>query len=50
MVDNDDYLLEEVDRELMQGDIDASHSQTREDDYRLESQIRDTITNEMWTG
>jgi len=34
-VDNDDSLLEEVDRELMQGDIDASHSQTREDDYRL---------------
>jgi len=49
-VDNDDCLLEEVDCELMQGDIDVSHSQTREDDYRLESQIRDTIENEMWTG
>ncbi|XP_068466573.1 uncharacterized protein [Phaseolus vulgaris] len=49
-VDNDDSLLEEVDRELMQGDIDVSHSQTREDDYRLGSQIRDTIANEMWKG
>jgi len=50
LVDNDNSLLEEVDRELMQGDIDVSHSQTREDDYRLGSQIRDTIANEMWTG
>jgi len=49
-VDNDDSLLEEVDHELMQGDIDSSHSQTREDDYRFGLQIRDTITNEMWTG
>ena len=31
-MDNDDSLLEEVDRELMQGDIDASHSQIREED------------------
>jgi len=45
----DDSLLEEVDRELMQEDIDASHSQTRGDDYKLRSQIRDTIANEMWT-
>ena len=28
-MDNDDSLLEEVDRELVQGDIDASHSQVR---------------------
>ena len=48
-VDNDESLLEEVDRDLMQGDIDVSHSQTREDYYRLRSQIRDTIANEMWT-
>jgi len=47
-VDNDDSLLKEVDRELMQGD--ASHSQTREDDYRLGSQIKNTIANEMWIG
>jgi len=32
-VDNDDSLLE---------DIDVSHSKTREDDYRLGSQIRNT--------
>ena len=49
-VDNDESLLEEVDRDLMQWDIDVSHSQTREDDYMLRSQIRDTIENEMWTG
>jgi len=48
-VDNDESLLEEVDCDLMQGDIDVLHSQTREDGYRLESQIRDTTTNEMWT-
>jgi len=46
-VDNDESLLEEFDRDLMQENI---HSQTREDDYRLESQIKDTIANEMWTG
>jgi len=40
-VDNDDSLLEEVDRDLMQ---------THEDDYRLRSQIRDIIANEMWIG
>jgi len=49
-VDNDNSLLEEVYRELMQGNIDVSHSQTLEDDYRLRSQIRDTIVNEMWTS
>ena len=34
-VDNDDSLLEEVDHDLMQGDIHVSHTQTRENDYRL---------------
>jgi len=45
MMNNDESLLEEVDRNLMQGDIDVSHSQIRENDYRLGSQIRDTIEN-----
>jgi len=49
-VDNDDSLFEEVDHDLMQGYIDVSHSQTREDDYKFGSQIRDTIANKMWTG
>ena len=49
-VHNDESLLEEVYRDLMQGDIEVSHSQTREDDYTLGSQIRDTIANEMWIG
>ena len=49
-IDNDDFLLEEVNRDLMQRDIDVSHSQTHEDGYRLGSQIRDTIANKMWTG
>jgi len=30
-VDNDESLLEEVDRDLMQGDINVLHSQTHED-------------------
>jgi len=46
-VDNDDSLLEEVNCDLMQGDIDVSYSQTCEDDYRLRSQIRNTIANEI---
>jgi len=37
MVDNDDSFLEEIDRDSMQGDIDVSHSQNREDDYKLGS-------------
>ena len=47
-VDNDDSLIEEVDRELLQQDIQVSASQVRDDDHRLGSHIRDTIANEMW--
>ena len=49
-MDSYESLLEELDRDLMQGHIDVSYLQTREDDYRLRSQIRDIIANEMWTG
>ena len=47
-VDNDDSLIEEVDRELLQQDIQVSASQVRDDDHRLGSHIRDTIENKMW--
>ena len=47
-VDNDDSLIEEVDREMLQQDIIVSTSQVRDDDHRLGSHIRDTIANEMW--
>jgi len=45
-----DSFLEEVDRDLMQGNIDVSRSQNCDDDYKPGSQIRDTIENEIWTG
>jgi len=44
-INNDQSLFKEVDHELMEEDIDMSHSQTREDDYRMRLHIRDTITN-----
>jgi len=48
MVDNDDSFIEEVDRELLEQDLQVSAAQPREDDYRLDSHIRDNIANEMW--
>jgi len=47
-VDNDQAILDEVDQELMEQDVEPSVSHPREDDYRLGSQIRDCISNEMW--
>jgi len=47
-VDNDQAILDEVDQELMEQDVEPSMSHPREDDYRLGSQIRDRISNEMW--
>ena len=38
----------EVNRELLQQDIQVSASQVRDDDHRLGPHIRDTIANEMW--
>nr|KYP59498.1 Putative nuclease HARBI1 [Cajanus cajan] len=47
-VDNDDSLLAEVDRELMEEDVDTMSTQVREEDYREGSNLRDSIANEMW--
>jgi len=47
-INNGRSLLKEVDCELVERDIDVSHSQNREDDYRFGSHIRDTIPIEMW--
>jgi len=47
-MDNDQTILDEVDRELMEQDVELFVSHSREDDYRLGSQIRDRISNEMW--
>jgi len=47
-VDNDQAILDKVDRELMEQDVEPSMSHSREDDYRLGSQIRDRKSNEMW--
>jgi hypothetical protein len=43
-VDIDEDLIAEVDRELLQNDIDRSQTQQRDEDYRLGSLLRDTIT------
>jgi len=47
-VDNDQAILDEVDRELILQDVEPSMFHSREDDYRLGSQLRDHISNEMW--
>ena len=47
-MDNDDSFIEEVDRELLEQDLQVSAAQPREDDYRIGSHIRDNIANEMW--
>jgi len=47
-VDNDQAILDEVDRELMEQDVEPSMSHSREDDYRLGSQITNRISNKMW--
>ncbi|KAL2341130.1 hypothetical protein Fmac_009070 [Flemingia macrophylla] len=47
-VDNDESLLAEVDRELMEEDVDTMSTQVREEDYREGSNLRDSIANEMW--
>jgi len=39
--------VDEVD-ELTEQNVDVSLSQVHEDDYRLNSHIRDNIANEMW--
>ncbi|KAL2325437.1 hypothetical protein Fmac_024495 [Flemingia macrophylla] len=46
--DNDESLLAEVDRELMEEDVDTMSTQVREEDYREGSNLRDFIANEMW--
>jgi len=48
VVDNDQSYLDEVDRELMEQEGEPAVSQLRDDDYRLGSEIRDRISNEMW--
>ncbi|KAL2322488.1 hypothetical protein Fmac_026867 [Flemingia macrophylla] len=46
-VDNDDSLLAEVDRELMEEDVETMSTQVREEDYREGSNLRDSIATEM---
>ena len=48
VVDNDDSFIEEVDRDLLEQDLQVSAAQPCEDDYRIGSHIRDNIANEMW--
>jgi len=46
-VDNDEFLIEEVNHELLEEDVQATPSHAREHDYRLGCHIRDSIANEM---
>ncbi|WVY98980.1 hypothetical protein V8G54_031131 [Vigna mungo] len=48
-MDNDDSLLDEVDNELNEReDHNVSSSQVREEDHKIGSSIRDSITDHMW--
>nr|KYP66964.1 Putative nuclease HARBI1 [Cajanus cajan] len=49
-VDNDESLLAEVDRELMEQPMDTMPTQAPEDDHREGSTIWDAIAYEMWTN
>ena len=50
-VDIDESLIAEVDRELIQRDIDRSQSQQqRDEDYRQATILRDSIAIEMWNA
>jgi len=46
-VDNYESLIDEVDRELMEQDVNVLLSHVREDDYRLDSHIRHYIANKI---
>jgi hypothetical protein len=48
-VDADEALIAEVDRELLQQEIDRSQTQQqRDDDYRLGTILRDNVAIGMW--
>ena len=48
-VDVDETLIAEVDRELLQQEIDRSQpQQQRDDDYRLGTILRDDVAIRMW--
>jgi len=47
--DNDESLIDEVDRELEQHVDDVGYGQIdRDDDYTLRCNIRDDLANKMW--
>ncbi|XP_027924621.1 putative nuclease HARBI1 [Vigna unguiculata] len=47
-VDNDDALIDEVDREIMENHVETNSAQTREDDYRIRCNFRDELAEQMW--
>jgi len=47
-VDNDDALIDEVDREIMENHVETNTAQTREDDYRIGCNFRDELAEQMW--
>ena len=52
-VDIDELLIAEVDKELLQRDIDRSQpisQQQRDEDYRQGAILRDNIASEMWNA
>lgn len=49
-VDIDESLIAEVDRELLQNDMDRSQTQQRDEDYRQGALLRDNIATEMWNA
>jgi len=47
-IDNDDALIDEVDREMMEDHVETNTAQTREDDYRIGCNFRDELAEQMW--
>jgi len=47
-MDNNEALVEEVDRKLMEKDKHPSRTQNCDEEYRLGSNFRDVIVNNMW--
>jgi len=47
-VDNDEAIIDEVDRELTEAQLKINIAQVREDDYKIGCNFRDDLVEQMW--
>jgi len=47
-LDNDESLIDEVDRELIEEQVETNAAQFCEDDYKIGCDFRDDLTKQMW--